>query len=107
MAGYGLAHKNTLLLAKDGNEGLEMIFRKKPAAVVDFMLPGMSGIEVCRKIRESGRCPEIKLILFTSDERRETKKEALAAGADAVIVKSPEAKEVVETVVKHLKNDLP
>ncbi len=91
-------------LAADGREGLELILKEKPlAAVVDFMLPKISGIEVCRKVRESGECPDVRLILFTADETRETRKKALAAGVDEVIVKSPEAKEIVETVVRHLR----
>ena len=94
------------LTATDGPEGLDLILREKPtAAVIDFMLPGLSGIDVCRRIRSTESCQGIKLILFTADNQPETRERALSAGADEVIVKSPEAFEVVETVARLLKSD--
>jgi len=66
------------------------------------MLPIMSGVEVCREIRRSAGCEGIKLVLFTADERSETKERALQAGADAVVLKSPEAREVIEEVIRVL-----
>jgi len=94
------------ITATDGREGLNTILKEKPtAAVIDFMLPVLSGIDICEKIRSSGACPETKLILFTSDTQSKTKKQALKAGADIVVHKSPEASEIVETVIQILKED--
>ena len=91
------------LTATNGHDGLELIRRERPlAAVIDFMLPIMSGVEVCREIRRSAGCEGIKLVLFTADERSETKERALQAGADAVVLKSPEAREVIEEVIRVL-----
>jgi DNA-binding NarL/FixJ family response regulator len=45
----------------------------------------------------------IKLILFTSDESPRTRQSALASGADAVVVKSPDASEIIHTVSNFLK----
>ncbi|MCK5187076.1 MAG: NAD-binding protein, partial [Deltaproteobacteria bacterium] len=79
------------MTAADGREGLDLIIREKPvAAVIDFMLPVMSGIEICQGVRENEDCQGIKLILFTADNQPETRKSALNAGADAVVLKSPE-----------------
>ncbi|MCK4639286.1 MAG: hypothetical protein KAT33_07690 [Bacteroidales bacterium] len=47
----------------------------------------------------------IKLILFTGDEQEETRKRALEADADEVIIKSPNAHEIIETVVNILKKE--
>lgn len=91
------------LTAANGRDGLDLIRRERPpAAVIDFMLPLMSGVEVCREIRCSPGCERIKLVLFTADERPETKQRALQAGADAVVLKSPEAREVIEEVIRVL-----
>ncbi len=85
--------------ASNGRDGLEMILREKPAAaVVDYMMPVLSGIEICEAVRATEGCESIKLILFTADEDGETRERALAAGADAVVYKSPEIGEVVEKV---------
>jgi voltage-gated potassium channel len=92
------------LTASDGRKGLELILEEKPdAAVIDLMLPELSGIEVVEKVRKILTYP-IKLIVFTADEQEQTKKNALAAGADQVVVKSPESAEVIDTVIKLIRN---
>ncbi len=91
------------LTAADGRQGLELILEEKPeAAVIDFMLPELSGIEVVKKVRKILSYP-IKLIVFTADEQEQTKRDALSAGADQVVVKSPEAAEVIDTVVQLIR----
>jgi len=90
--------------AIDGRDGLDAIIKEKPAAaVIDFMLPVISGIEVCQQVRAQEGLQGIKLILFTGDNQPETRSRALDAGADAVVIKSPEASEVIETVIRILK----
>jgi voltage-gated potassium channel len=86
--------------AADGRKGLDLILQLKPtAAVIDFMLPIFSGIDICAKVRANRDLDDTHLILFTADNNEATRKRALAAGADAVVVKSPDANEVVETVL--------
>jgi voltage-gated potassium channel len=90
--------------AINGQAGLDMILKERPdVAVIDYQLPLMSGIDVCRHIRKHMDQGEIKLILFTMDHSEETKQKALDAGADAVVVKSPEASEVIKTVINFIK----
>ncbi len=92
------------LTAGDGREGLDLLMEEKPeAAVIDFNLPVFSGIEVCRRVRDQLGDYPMKLILFTADEEAETRKQALAVGADEVIIKSAEASEVVDAVVRLLQ----
>jgi len=94
------------ITATNGREGVDTIIREKPAAaVIDFMLPVLSGIEVCRHIRTTHECHGIKLIIFTADNQAKTKRRAIDAGADAVIIKSPEASEVIETVVRMVRSN--
>jgi len=90
--------------ASDGGEGLEVIIREKPvAAVIDYMLPVMSGIDICRRLREMEENQEMKLILFTSDEKSETHRLALEAGADGVVVKSSDSSEIIDTVISSIR----
>ncbi len=86
-----------------GEQGLELILKEKPdAAVIDFHLPDMSGAEICKEIRRNVPDSDIRLFLFTGDTQASTKESALAAGADAVVVKSPEAEEIINLVSQHL-----
>ena len=92
------------LTAKDGVEGLELIIKEKPAAaIIDFMLPLLSGIEICKKVRQTKGCEQIKLILFTSENQPEIKKQALDAGADEVVIKTSKAMEVIHSAIKLMR----
>jgi voltage-gated potassium channel len=94
------------MTATNGREGLDLIIREKPAAaVIDFMLPILSGIDVCHRIKRTDGCENIRLILFTADNQPETRNRALDAGADEVVLKSPNASEVIETVLQILKRE--
>jgi voltage-gated potassium channel len=87
----------------DGMKALEVISAEKPdVAVVDHMLPGMSGIEVCRAVRSNPELNKVRLILFTGDEHPGTKRRALASGVDAFLLKTSEASELVEKIRKVL-----
>ena len=96
----------TPMTATDGRKGLDLIIEEKPmVAVIDYMLPILSGIELCERIRAIEACKDIRLIIFTADNHPETQKRALQAGADAVVIKSPEASEVISTVIEVIKKD--
>jgi voltage-gated potassium channel len=91
-------------IAKDGKEGLGLILDQKPqAAVIDYHLPKISGIDVCQRVRKQMNGDPIKLILFTTDESPRTRQSALASGADAVVVKSSDASEIIRTVSHFFK----
>ncbi len=91
------------LTAESGDKGLALILREQPAAaVVDFMLPGLSGLEVCRKVRQEHGSESIKLIVFTADDDQQLRTSCLEAGADDVIVKSSESSEIISVVTKLL-----
>jgi two-component system phosphate regulon response regulator PhoB len=92
------------ITAADGKEGLRMISEEKPiAAVIDLNLPSLSGIEVCEQIRSQEDHRDMKVVLFTMDDRPETKTRALQAGANEVVIKSSEASELVDTVIRLLR----
>ncbi len=87
------------IAATNGQDGLALILKSQPQiAVIDYDLPAMSGIEVCRNVRRQMKDSGIKLIMFTADSSPEIRESALKAGADAVVVKSSEASEIIHTV---------
>jgi len=87
-------------MAENGQEAMEMIRKEKPsAAIVDYMLPVKSGIDICLEVRADDQYNEMKLIMFTGEENPEVRTRALAAGADEVVIKSPEVSVLVDLVV--------
>jgi two-component system, cell cycle response regulator len=58
-----------------------------PLAILDWMMPGMDGVEVCRKVRQRGQEPYIYLLLLTTKGRKENLIEGLDAGADDYVTK--------------------
>ncbi len=75
-----------VLDAEDGQEAWRIIKTRRPAvAVVDVRMPGMGGLELCRKSRENG--PRgVKIIVYTAG--RATREEAEKAGCDAYFLKT-------------------
>ena len=89
--------------ASNGEDGYALIVSEVPdAAVIDFHLPDVTGLSVCRKVRALPDLEKIKLFLFTANEQKDVKKRAKAAGVDKVVVKSPEAGEIVSMVSDYL-----
>ncbi|MGP4009697.1 response regulator [Streptomyces sp. 4N124] len=78
-------HGHDVRTADSGEEGLRQLVESGPDLVVlDLMLPGMDGFEVCRRIRLSGEVPVIMLTALGDDFDVVT---GLAAGADDYVVK--------------------
>ena len=76
--------------AADGQEGVRLVAEQRPDAVLmDIRMQGMDGLEATRHIKS--QWPEVRVIVLTL--RAECEHEALAAGADAFLVKGgpPEA----------------
>jgi len=87
--------------ANDPDEGLQLFRDWTPDLVItDLMMPGMSGVEVCRAIRARGPTPV--LVLSVRDHER-SKVEALDAGADDYVTKPFGIQEVLARVRAHLR----
>ena len=56
-------------------------------AVIDWMMPEVDGVEVCRRLRASADTPYVYLILLTAKSRKEDAVEGLEAGADDFLAK--------------------
>ena len=76
-------------LAKDGEEAYQMLEGgdRPPLAILDWMIPGMDGIQVCRKVRERPVIPSLYIILLTARGGKPDIVEGLEAGADDYVVK--------------------
>ncbi len=70
--------------AKNGELALTMIEDKRPAVVVlDVMMPGLSGVDVCRRLDHNN----VKVIILTARDDADLAEECMAAGADAFLTK--------------------
>lgn len=65
-------------------------------ALLDVMLPGTSGIEFCREIKNSEQYSDIPVIILTAKRSRETLEKARDAGADDFMVKPFQSEVLVE-----------
>ena len=83
--------------AADGTSGLNEILRARPAvAVIDIGLPGIDGIELTRRIR--AELKEIRIVILTMHDLDREILAALAAGADAYVVKASNAANLIMAV---------
>jgi len=70
--------------APGGEEALAMIETKKPSVVVlDIMMPGVDGVEVCRRLDHD----DVKVIILTARDDPELEERCRAEGADAFLTK--------------------
>ena len=82
--------------AASGEEALEKLDRSVDLALMDVMLPGISGFEVCKRARE--QYPSLGIIMLTAKGQEENRIEGLELGADDYIVKPFSPKELVARI---------
>jgi two-component system KDP operon response regulator KdpE len=87
--------------ANDPEEGL-LVFREwaPDLVITDLMMPGLSGVEVCRAIRSQGHTP---VLVLSVRENERSKVEALDAGADDYVTKPFSIQELMARVRAHLR----
>src|SRR5579871_3525073 len=74
--------------AANGEEALAKIASEKPDLVVlDIMMPGLSGYDVCRKIRENPATALLPVVLATSLDPNQERVKGIEAGADDFLSK--------------------
>ena len=77
-----------LEMAENGFQAIEMARKLLPDVILlDVMMPGMTGFEVCQRIRSDPQIAEIPIIILTALDDRESLLNALKAGADDFISK--------------------
>lgn len=93
-----------LELATNGLDALEKASWVEPDLILlDVMMPGMSGYEVCRQLRETPTLREVPILLLTALDDRESRLQGLRAGADDFISKPLDLQELrarVNTILR-------
>ncbi len=93
-----------LIFAANGVEAIEKAQETTPDLILlDVMMPGMDGFEVCRKLRADPRLGEVPIIMVTALHDRQSRLEGIEAGADDFITKpfdSIELRARVKTVIR-------
>lgn len=97
---YLEANGFTVSTATDGNDGLEKALGGDfNLIILDIMLPGVDGLEICKEIRKSSNIP----VLLVSAKRDDIDKiKGLGFGADDYIVKPFSPSELVARVIAHI-----
>src|SRR5215211_4850214 len=89
------ASGHDVALAGDGHEVLASIQQREPDLVVlDNSMPGMSGFEVCRRIKQNPFTARIPVLILTAQGTVESKVEGFAAGADDYLAKPFDPREL-------------
>ncbi|MCL4215479.1 MAG: response regulator transcription factor [Candidatus Hydrogenedentes bacterium] len=78
-----------VVTARDGEEAWAMLQAEGAPrlAILDWIMPGLEGIEICRRARQMGACQPLHIILLTAMEQKEDIVAGLEAGADDYITK--------------------
>ena len=91
-----------LSVAYDGLAGLMLTRESRPDLVIlDWMLPALSGIEICRRLRTTG--DKVPIILLTAKDEVSDRVVGLDAGADDYVVKPFSIEELLARVRAHLR----
>jgi len=102
-AGFRLALEKLLkkwgydaVAAVNGKEALEILSKDDPPrlAILDWMMPELDGVEVCRRVREQNREPYIYILLLTAKDTAEELIEGMEAGADEYLRKPVNTQEL-------------
>lgn len=83
--------------AADGNEAWEILQKEESPrlAIIDWMMPGLDGIEICKRVRTYIQEPYVYIILLTSKSLKEEIIEGLEAGADDYLTKPFDRHELI------------
>lgn len=97
---YNLVQDNFKVLeAEDGEQALKIIKRDKPHLVIlDLMLPGLSGLEICRALRENPETARLPILMLTAKAGEADKVIGLEMGADDYLAKPFSPREMLARV---------
>lgn len=95
----------TVVTASSGEEALSKISTQKPDIIIlDIILPGCSGFDVCREIKYGIATSKIPVVLCSTKGGEMDKFWGMKQGADAYLAKPIDQEEVLRTVKQLLKN---
>jgi len=98
----------TVLRAMDGNQAQALINAELPDLILlDWMLPGASGLSVARQLRADARTRLVPIIMLTAKGAEEDKVQGLEAGADDYVTKPFSPKELLARIKAVLRRRAP
>ncbi|MFN8496150.1 MAG: response regulator [Caldilineaceae bacterium] len=90
-------------VARTGEEALEKIASFMPDLILlDVMLPGVSGYDICQRVRQTPAWQAMKIVMLTAKGRDVERAKGLALGANAYITKPFSTKELLAEVQRQL-----
>ena len=93
-----------VVVAMDGEEGVQVARDELPDLILlDWMLPSLPGVEVCRHLRRNKATREIPIIMLTARSEERDKVRGLEVGADDYITKPYSIKELIARVQAALR----
>jgi CheY-like chemotaxis protein len=93
-------------LAESGEEALEYLSNNQPDAIfMDHMMPGLNGLETVKKIKNDSQLASIPIVMYTSQDSEEYKKNVFSCGVVDILSK-PASPDSLNHIVRKL-NDLP
>ena len=98
-----------VVTAPDAEAALELLDQEEPVdlALLDVTLPGMSGYDLCRRIRGEPRTQDVPVVFLTARGLVLDMTEGEAAGSDLYLIKPVLATKLVNMVGMFLSNDAP
>src|SRR5260221_6648708 len=106
---YNLTQENFVVEeAADGPQALEKVRRRAPdLMVLDLMLPGMPGLEICRQMRNGAETANLPILIVTAKGTEVDKVIGLEMGADDYVVKPFSPRELIARVKALLRRANP
>lgn len=94
----------TVFTAENGLDALQMAYEIKPNLIVlDIMLPGKDGIEVCKQLRYHAETSDIPIIILSARDEEIEKVVALEVGADDYVTKPFSPRELIARIKANLR----
>ncbi len=88
-----------VILSAEGKDGLEKALAKPPdLAIIDVMMPGMTGYDVCRRLRQEPSTANMPIIILTARGQPVDRQAALEAGADEYMAKPVTMSDLLDRV---------
>jgi two-component system phosphate regulon response regulator PhoB len=105
LVGYNLAKAGFhVLYADNGEQALSLIKRERPELIVlDLMLPGLSGFEICKLVRKDPKTKSLPIVMLTAKSEENDMAAGLDLGADDYITKPFSPKILVSRIKAALR----
>ncbi len=98
----------SVMLAADGREALRVLgTTAMDLVLLDISMPGMSGMEVCQKIRENSALTDLPVIAYTAHAQPEDRRRFIASGFNDVLIKPVSRDTLASTVAQVMRHQKP